>query len=177
MTWWPTPKMCLSSNLPADGRHKTKTIEWGPDGKFYMNMARITTTRRKRLRALLSGSTTRDGSGGRVFARGLRNTVGFGWDLTTGLMWGVDNQSDNLARAIHLIELNQIQDGGDYGYPFCVGNQEPNPIVGGSIAARPFRLCSISSAFRASRDGVLLGACGFVPGLLLGRAVRGPAQH
>ena len=28
----------LIANLPADGRHKTKTIGFGPDGKLYMNI-------------------------------------------------------------------------------------------------------------------------------------------
>ena len=119
-----------------------------------------------------------DGSGGRVFARGLRNTVGFGWDLTTGLMWGVDNQSDNLGTGYPPDELNQIQDGGDYGYPFCVGNQEPNPNIGRGQLRRDYPACArFSSPFRAAWDGVLLGARGIVPGFLLGRAVRGPAQY
>ena len=28
----------LIDNLPADGRHKTKTVEFGPDGKLYLNV-------------------------------------------------------------------------------------------------------------------------------------------
>jgi glucose/arabinose dehydrogenase len=117
--------------LPADGRHKTKTIEWGPDGKFYMNIGSYNDDAQESDTRATIWQYNADGSGGRVFARGLRNTVGFGWDLTTGLMWGVDNQADYLGTGYPPDELNQLQDGGDYGYPFCVGNQEPNPELGG----------------------------------------------
>ncbi len=83
-------------NLPADGRHRTKTIGFGPDGKLYLNIGSFNDDS-----ADVSGRATiwqysADGTGGRVFASGLRNTVGFDWDPTTGQMWGTDNGSDDL---------------------------------------------------------------------------------
>src|SRR5450759_2929364 len=63
-------------NLPADGRHKTKTIEWGPDGKFYMNIGSYNDDAQEAATRATIWQYNADGSGGHVFARGLRNTVG-----------------------------------------------------------------------------------------------------
>lgn len=118
-------------NLPSDGRHRTKTIGWGPDGKFYMNIGSFNDDAQEVSTRATIWQYNADGSGGRVFASGLRNTVGFDWDFTTGAMWGTDNGADDLGENWPPDELNQLVDGGDYGYPFCVGDREPNPLLPG----------------------------------------------
>jgi hypothetical protein len=70
-----------------------------------------------------------------VYARGLRNTVGFDWDPTTGIMWGSDNGADDLGRDLPPDELNQLTDGGNFGFPYCIGNRQPNPLLGGRNCA------------------------------------------
>uniref|UniRef100_A0ACD5GU03 PQQ-dependent sugar dehydrogenase n=1 Tax=Desertifilum tharense IPPAS B-1220 TaxID=1781255 RepID=A0ACD5GU03_9CYAN len=35
-----------------------------------------------------------DGSNRSIYARGLRNTIGFGWHPVTGELWGMDHGSD-----------------------------------------------------------------------------------
>ena len=118
-------------NLPADGRHRTKTIAWGPDGKFYMNIGSFNDDAQEAATRATIWQYNADGSGGRVLAKGLRNTVGFGWDASTGVMWGVDNGADDLGESQPPDELNQLVDGGDYGYPFCIGNRQTNPLFSG----------------------------------------------
>jgi glucose/arabinose dehydrogenase len=121
----------LIGNLPADGRHRTKTIGFGPDGKLYMNVGSFTDNGAEAEGRATIWQYNADGSGGRVFARGLRNTVGFDWDRTTGLMWGSDNGADDLGDNLPPEEFNQLVDGGDYGFPFCIGNRQANPKLGG----------------------------------------------
>ena len=88
----------LIGNLPADGRHRTKTIGFGPDGKLYMNIGSFNDDAadvpgRATIWQSLNTNSTQPGV---YFASGLRNTVGFDWDPTTGQMCGTDNGSDDL---------------------------------------------------------------------------------
>ncbi|MBF6615025.1 MAG: sorbosone dehydrogenase family protein, partial [Chloroflexi bacterium] len=122
-------------NLPADGRHKTKTVEFGPDGKLYINVGSFSDDAREGAARATIWQYNADGSNGRVYASGLRNTVGFGWDPVTGQMWGVDNGADDLGRNLPPDELNLIIDGGNYGFPYCYGDKVPNPKVPGGNCA------------------------------------------
>jgi hypothetical protein len=42
-------------------------------------------------------------------------------------MWGVDNGADDLGRNLPPDELNLLVDGGNYGFPTCIGDRRPNP--------------------------------------------------
>lgn len=123
-------------NLPADGRHKTKTIAFGPDGKFYMNVGSVSDNAPEANGRGAIWQYNSDGTGGRVFAKGLRNTVGFDWDPVTGQMWGVDNGADELGDNIPPEELNRLVDGGDYGFPFCIGDRQPSPAFPNSDCSK-----------------------------------------
>ncbi len=118
----------LIDNLPADGRHKTKTIGFGPDGKLYLNVGSFNDDAAEKEGRATVMQFNADGTGGRVFAKGLRNVVGFSFDPTTGQMWGADNGSDDLGDNVPPEELNQLVEGGDYGWPFCIGDRKPSPI-------------------------------------------------
>lgn len=69
-----------------------------------------------------------DGNERSVFARGLRNTIGFDWHPDTGQLWGMDNGSDNRGDNIPAEELNLIEEGRDYGWPSCFGKQRVDRI-------------------------------------------------
>jgi glucose/arabinose dehydrogenase len=69
-----------------------------------------------------------------VFARGVRNTVGFDWHPITKDLWFTDNGRDNLvvdARGSDDIppdELNHAPRAGlNFGFPFCHGGDIPEP--------------------------------------------------
>jgi glucose/arabinose dehydrogenase len=123
-------------NLPSDGRHRTKTVGFGPDGKLYINVGSFSDDAPEPEGRATVWQYNADGTGGRVFSRGLRNTVGFDWDPVTGQMWGVDNGADELGRNVPPDELNRLVDGGDYGFPYCIGNRQRNPNVPGGDCAR-----------------------------------------
>jgi hypothetical protein len=50
-------------------------------------------------------------------------------------MWGVDNGADDLGRNWPPDELNKLVDGGNYGFPYCTGNRQPNAKVPGGNCA------------------------------------------
>lgn len=69
-----------------------------------------------------------DGSERKVFAGGLRNTIGFGWHPKTGELWGMDHGIDDLGDDKPPEELNRIEEGANYGWPFLWGDNQPNPV-------------------------------------------------
>ena len=123
-------------NLPSDGRHRTKTVGFGPDGKIYLNVGSFNDDGPEAEGRATIWQFNGDGTGGRVFSRGLRNVVGFDFDPVTGQMWGFDNGVDELGRNTPPEELNLLVDGGDYGYPYCIGNRQPNPNTPGGNCAK-----------------------------------------
>ena len=71
-----------------------------------------------------------DGSEGETFASGLRNTVGFDWRPGTDELFGTDNGRDLLGDDVPPCELNRIERGGAYGWPWAYGNRVPDPDLG-----------------------------------------------
>ena len=65
-----------------------------------------------------------------IFAKGLRNTVGLTFSPDGATLWGSDNGRDQLGDEIPPDEINQIFEHGDYGWPFCYGQQIPDPVLG-----------------------------------------------
>jgi glucose/arabinose dehydrogenase len=70
-----------------------------------------------------------DGSEREIHSRGLRNTIGFGWHPDTGELWGMDHGSDWLGNDAPPEELNRLEAGADYGWPFCYGKREIDPVI------------------------------------------------
>ncbi len=65
------------------------------------------------------------------FASGLRNTVGLAFNAAGDTLWGSDNGRDMLGDDLPPDEINHIVAGGDYGWPFCFGDQQPDPQLAG----------------------------------------------
>src|SRR5881397_4240274 len=83
---------------------------------------------------------TLDGSGGRIFARGLRNSVGLAFHPTTGELWANNNDRDNLGDDVPPEHLNILRDGKWYGWPQCYLPNQPNPEFTGAECA-----CTVSA--------------------------------
>jgi glucose/arabinose dehydrogenase len=54
----------------------------------------------------------------RVFASGLRNPNGMGWEPRTGQLWTVVNERDELGSDLVPDYLTSVKEGGFYGWPF-----------------------------------------------------------
>jgi putative membrane-bound dehydrogenase-like protein len=108
--------------LPAL-RHQSDGLAFGPDGRLYIGQG--TTSDRGETDILsLEGSilvAERDGSGLRVFASGTRNPYDLAFLPGTSTLFATDNGRDVPASGVP-DELNQIVDGGNYGWPDCWGN-------------------------------------------------------
>ena len=107
-------------DLPGGGRHFTRTIRI-KDGKIYTSVGSSCDTclEASPFRAAVLVSDL-DGANLRVFARGLRNTVFFTFDAK-GRIWGTDMGRDFLGDNLPPDEVNLIEDGKDYGWPYCYG--------------------------------------------------------
>jgi glucose/arabinose dehydrogenase len=117
----------MIDDLPEGGQHPRRTIDFGPDGKLYLQIGSSCNNcmETDESMAAISVIDPADWSR-RVFAHGLRNTLGFDWHPDTGQMWGVDHGSDWRGDDVPPDELNLLQDGAHYGWPYCWGERRPD---------------------------------------------------
>ena len=122
----------IVSNLPDGGQHAARTIGIGPDNMLYISVGSDCNAcgepdgeHATMLRAPLAGLSS---SPREVFARGLRNTIGFDWSPQSLELWGMDNGIDYIGDEDPPEELNRIVQGGDYGWPFRFGNNRVNRL-------------------------------------------------
>jgi glucose/arabinose dehydrogenase len=125
-------KEILVDNLPAGNRlsgggHKTRTVVIGPDKKMYVSIGsscNVCEEDDDRRATIMRYNL--DGSGGEIYASGLRNTVGFDFDVS-GQLYGADMGRDQIGDDIPPEEINKIEKGKNYGWPFCYGKKINNP--------------------------------------------------
>ncbi len=123
----PGEKEIIVPNLPTKG-HFTRTVSFGPDGKMYVSVGsecNICIEEDKRRATILRFNP--DGTEGEIFATGLRNSVGLTWNSETKELWATDNARDWLGDNLPPDEVNIIKENKDYGWPYCYGNNIPDP--------------------------------------------------
>lgn len=125
----PQPKV-VRDDFPKDRHHGWKYIAFGPDGKLYVPIgAPCNVCNEPRYASIMRMNA--DGSGLDVFARGVRNSVGFTWHPTTGELWFTDNGRDWLGEDQPPCELNHAPRAGlNFGFPFCHGKNTVDPEFG-----------------------------------------------
>ena len=115
----------LISDLPDGGQHDNRTIAFGPDGKLYITVGSdcndCKETNPEHATIVIADA---DGRNRKIFARGLRNTIGFDWHPQTKELWGMDNGTDWRGDEIPPEELNRIVQDGNYGWPQVYGKQQ-----------------------------------------------------
>jgi len=115
-----TTRQVIVPYVPTGGDHTTRTILVGPDGNLYLSI----------------GSTCNDcvesdphraaiwvyhldGSGGRLYSRGLRNAVGMAVNPWNRQIWVTVNGRDYMGDNTPPETIYALQDGGNYGWPRC----------------------------------------------------------
>ncbi len=115
----------LIKDLPDGGQHPNRTLAFGPDGLLYITVG---STCNDCADANAENATilqvTPDGINRKIFARGLRNTIGIDWNPQTKELWGADNGTDWRGNDIPHEEINKITEGSDYGWPLVYENQK-----------------------------------------------------
>jgi glucose/arabinose dehydrogenase len=114
-------------DLPEGGQHPRRTIEFGPDGRLYLQIGSSCNSCMETDPNMAAISVIDpEGWSRRVFAHGLRNPLGFDWHPQTGQMWAADHGSDWLGDEVPPDELNLLEDGAHYGWPYCWGERRPD---------------------------------------------------
>lgn len=130
-----TPKKELVyDDYPTEFHHGWKYIAFGPDDKLYVPVGAPCNICNRTDEDERFATITRmdpDGSNREIYAKGVRNTVGFTWHPESGDMWFTDNGRDMLGDDIPPCELNHISEAGQhFGYPFCHGGIVKDPEFG-----------------------------------------------
>ncbi len=100
------------------GWHLTRTIAFAPNGKLYVSVGSSCNAciEKEAVRATVLEMNP-DGSGQRIFAKGLRNAVGLKW--LDGALYATNQGADHLGRDKPDETFYALRDGADYGWPSC----------------------------------------------------------
>ena len=117
------------NGLPKDYVHGWKYLAIGPDDKLYFGIGAPCNTCVSENNVYSSISrVNRDGSAFEIFAKVVRNTVGFDWNPLTKELWFTDNGRDLLGDNLPPDELNNApQKGLHFGFPFMHGQNIEDP--------------------------------------------------
>lgn len=124
------PLKRIINDLPDAGQHANRTLGIGPDDMLYISSGSTCNECQEdnpENAALLRAS--KDGKSRTIFASGLRNTIGFDWEPTSGALYGVDHGIDWLGDEVQIEELNLLQQGKKYGWPYVYGQSGLNPHI------------------------------------------------
>jgi glucose/arabinose dehydrogenase len=65
----------------------------------------------------------------RIYASGLRNPTGLGWDPQSGKLWAIANERDEIGADLVPDYLTSVRDGGFYGWPYSYYGQHVDSRV------------------------------------------------
>jgi len=128
----PPRPVVVTDDYPEDRAHGWKFIAFGPDGRLYVPVGAPCNVcdREEEIYASIT-RVQPDGSGREIFARGIRNTVGFDWHPRTGELWFTDNGRDWLGDDAPPDELNRAPEPGlHFGFPYCHAGRIADPEFG-----------------------------------------------
>jgi len=114
----------------------------------------------------------------RTFAAGVRNPVGLAWEPSTGTLWAVANERDELGSDLVPDYLTSLVDGGFYGWPYSYYGQnvdervqpprpdlvakaiKPDYALGSHVAALGLTFAQGAALGPAFTDGAFVGEHG-----------------
>ena len=128
----PPRPVVVSDKLPRETHHGWKTISFGHDGWLYVPVGapcNVCEADPNRYASIMRMKP--DGSQLEVFARGVRNSVGFDWHPQTKELWFSDNGRDMMGDDLPSCELNRAPKAGlHFGFPYCHQGDTPDPEFG-----------------------------------------------
>ncbi|AYV45369.1 sorbosone dehydrogenase [Caulobacter flavus] len=124
------------TDLPAGPRnhHWTKTLIASPDGQhLYATVGSNSNVAENGMaeeegRAAIWEIDVATGAK-RLFATGLRNPNGMGWEPSSGALWTVVNERDEIGSDLVPDYMTSVRDGGFYGWPYSYYGQHVDERV------------------------------------------------
>ena len=124
---------------PSDRHHGWKFIRFGPDGWLYVPVGAPCNICEPNAPYASITRLKHDGSSMDIFARGVRNSVGFDWHPESKEMWFTDNGRDRMGDDVPPDELNHAPRAGmHFGYPYCHGTDIADPEHGSKHRCNEF---------------------------------------
>jgi glucose/arabinose dehydrogenase len=124
----------VNANFPRKRHHGWKYIAFGPDGRLYVPVGapcNVCDEEDPRFASIMRMDD--NGNNLEIFARGIRNTVGFDWHPRTGELWFTNNGRDWMGDDLPPDTLHRApQKGLHFGFPYCHGGSVPDPDFGQS---------------------------------------------
>lgn len=123
----------IFDQFPDKAHHGWKFIAFGPDGKLYVPVgAPCNICEPDEIFASITRIDVNSASiKPEIFAKGVRNSVGFDWHPVTKELWFTDNGRDMMGDDIPDCELNHApQKGMHFGYPYWHAGDVKDPEFG-----------------------------------------------
>lgn len=134
------------ATLPDGGQHPRRTMGFDDAGLLYVSIgSTCNNCHESNPEHATMVRMKPDGTDRKVFASGLRNTIGFDWHPETRALWGMDHGSDDRGNDVPPEELNLIQEGKHYGWPLCFGKGEIDKIAHVKPGMNPEEFCAKST--------------------------------
>jgi glucose/arabinose dehydrogenase len=128
----PSPSVLINDSFPPGGEHSWKYLRIGSDSMLYVSVGspfNVGIPDDNRYATIIRMKP--DGSKYEIYARGIRNSVGFDWHPITKELWFNDNGRDWLGDNLPPDELNHAkQKGLNFGWPYFFGKNVPDPKYG-----------------------------------------------
>ena len=130
------PVARIITDLPAGGQHATRTVLIGPDNHIYVSIGSdCNVCQESNPHRAAVWVYNLDGSGGRLYAKGLRNAVGMQVNPRNKQIWVTNNGRDYMGDNSPPETVYTLTDQGDYGWPRCHAGNIPDPQFGSSADA------------------------------------------
>jgi glucose/arabinose dehydrogenase len=144
------------TGLTDEGNHWSKTIAFDDQQRLYLasgstcNVCEEDDERRATIMRFDA-----DGDNGQIYASGLRNSVGIAFAPWNGALYATDNGRDLLGDDYPPCELNRIEEGGFYGWPYLNGDNEADPDFG--HLGQPLQSAALAPVFDFAAHNAPLG--------------------
>ena len=128
----PPSPVVIYDKYPTKDHHGWKFIAFGPDDKLYVPVGAPCNICEEK--DSIFSTITRmnaDGTGLEIYAKGVRNSVGFAWHPQTKELWFTDNGRDMMGDDVPYCELNYAPNKGmHFGFPYFHQGDVADPEFG-----------------------------------------------